>query len=73
MSIATIHSTDAKRHSSNIQHGLTDLIDQARKDIDQVKDPRFQALLETSAEVLIGLRKAFEDYSQGQEKVWQNS
>jgi hypothetical protein len=31
-----------------------------RADIQQVDDPRFEALLETSAEVLGGLKKAFE-------------
>jgi hypothetical protein len=73
MSISTVESTDVKRHSSNVQHGLTDLVKLVRNDIDQVKEPRFQAMLETTAEVLIGLRKAFEDYSEGKEKVWRSS
>jgi hypothetical protein len=71
MSVQSINSTDAKRHSSSMQHALTDLVKQARKDIDQVDDPQFKAILETTAEVLIGLRKTFEDYSEGREKVWQ--
>lgn len=54
-----------------MQHALTDLAKQARKEIDQVDDPQFKAILETTAEVLIGLRKTFEDYSEGREKVWQ--
>jgi hypothetical protein len=72
MSIPTTDSPDVKRHSTNIQGALTDLVDHVRKDIDQVKEPRFQAMLETTAEVLIGLRKTFEDYSEGKEKVWRS-
>lgn len=71
MSIQSIDSTDAKRYSPSMQHALTDLVNQARKDIDQVDDPRFKAILETTAEVLIGLRRTFEDYSEGRERVWQ--
>jgi len=54
-----------------MQQALTDLVDQARKDIDRVDDPQFKAILETTAEVLIGLRKTLEDYGEGREKVWQ--
>lgn len=32
--------------------------------------PIAKALFETSAEVLIGLRKAYEDYEQGSESAW---
>ncbi len=70
MSIATINSADPKAHSSNIQDALTDLIDHVRTDIDKIDEGRFQALLETTAEVLIGLRTAFEHYNEGQEKAW---
>ncbi len=59
-----------KRHSSTVQHSLTDLVHQVRKEIEQVEDPRFKAILETTAEVLIGLRKTYEDYSEGKEKVF---
>jgi hypothetical protein len=71
MSIRSINATDAKRNSSTMQQALTDLVDQARKDIDRVDDPQFKAILETTAEVLIGLRKTLEDYGEGREKVWQ--
>jgi hypothetical protein len=71
MSTQTVNSTETKRHSSIMQHALTDLVHQARKEIDNVEDPRFKAILETTAEVLIGLRKTFEDYSEGREQVWQ--
>lgn len=70
MSIATIESTNPKVHSKTIQNELGDLIQQVRVEIDQVEEPRFQALLETTAEVLIGLQTAFRDYNLGTEKAW---
>ena len=47
---------------------LEDLIDHLREDIDKVKEPKAQALFETSVEVLAGLRTAFEHYERGEEK-----
>lgn len=49
---------------------LLELIDHAREDVTRVEDPRFQALMETTAEVLLGLRTAFEHYDQGAETAW---
>ena len=49
---------------------LDQLIAQVRKDIDQVQEPKAQALFETTAEVLIGLRKAYDDYAKGNEDAW---
>jgi hypothetical protein len=63
-------ATDPKIHSQHIQKMLEDLVTHTRQDLDQVSEPRFQALLETTAEVLIGLRTAFRDYSEGKEKAW---
>lgn len=63
-------SSDPIVHSRNIQDGLKELIEHTRQDIDRVSEPRFQALLETSAEVLSGLRTAFEHYDAGSEKAW---
>ena len=63
---------DPKVHSQNIQRILDDLVAQTRHDVDHITEPRFQALLETTAEVLIGLRTAFRDYSEGKEKAWKH-
>ncbi len=57
-------------HSENIQRLLSDLIAHMRKDVEVVDEPRFEALLETSAEVLAGLRTAFDHYDQGKERAW---
>ncbi|NEE03595.1 hypothetical protein [Phytoactinopolyspora halotolerans] len=43
---------------------------QARSDITHTDDPKAQALLETSAEVLLGLVTAFEHYAEGREPAW---
>ncbi|MDB6170317.1 MAG: hypothetical protein JWM88_3181 [Verrucomicrobia bacterium] len=63
-------TSDPLAHSHNLQKQLGELIDHAKRDLDRVSEPRFQALLETTAEVLGGLRKAYEHYDQGTEKAW---
>jgi hypothetical protein len=66
-------SSDPAVHSAHIQQEIADLIDHLHKDIERVPEPQFQALLETSAEVLGGLRKAFEDYGKHAEAAWRSS
>lgn len=70
MSIATIESTDVRVVSKSIQKEINGLVEQLRSEIDQVEEPRFQALLETAAEVLIGLGTAFRDYNEKPERAW---
>jgi len=70
MALATIDSTDPKVHSTHLQKALQEMIDHTRRDITKVQEPRFQALLETTAEVLIGLQTAFKDYNEGREEAW---
>jgi hypothetical protein len=64
-------SSDPDVHSQHVQEQLRELIDHLRKDVERVTEPRFQALLETSAEVLTGIRTAFEHYDKHEEKAWQ--
>jgi len=64
-------SAEPAVHSQHLQASLTELIDHLRKDVDRVSEPRFQALMETGAEVLSGLRTAFVHYDQHTEKAWQ--
>jgi hypothetical protein len=47
---------------------LSELVDHLRRDVAKVDEPRAQALFETAAEVLLGLRKAFADYEEGLEE-----
>lgn len=57
-------------HTAKVKDMLTGLIDHVRSDVSKVDDPKAQALFETSAEVLLGLRKAFEDFEQKSEAAW---
>jgi len=41
-----------------------------REDVGRVEDPRAEALFETTAEVLSGLRKAYEHYEKKSEEAW---
>ncbi len=50
---------------------LAGLRDVMRTTIGQVDDVQLKAMLETEAEVLVGLRQAFVDYAAGTEEAWQ--
>lgn len=69
----TESTADPRVHSENIRHQLTALIDHLHTDIERVNEPRFQALLETSAEVLTGLKAAFTHYDEGKETAWKRN
>ena len=72
MDTKTIQSADPEVHAQNIREMLRKIIDHARQDVAQVKEPRFQALLETTAEVLEGLETAFRHYSERKEPAWKH-
>ncbi len=65
--------SDPRLHTANLRRMLTGVIDHAREDVDKISDPKAQALFETTAEVLIGLRKAFEDYERVSEAAWKRT
>lgn len=74
MSILTkADERDPKHHSAKIRDMLSGVIDHVRSDVDKVNDPRAQALFETTAEVLTGLRTAYEHFEQGSEKAWRKA
>jgi hypothetical protein len=62
MAIKTIDSNDPKAHARNVGRALDELVNHLREDIQRFREPKAQALFETGAEVLMGLRKAFEHY-----------
>jgi hypothetical protein len=70
MTAQTAAKTDAHRHAADIEAMLDDVIQRARRDIGDIDDPRAKALFETTAEVLIGLKTAFDHYEQGTEEAW---
>jgi hypothetical protein len=64
---ATQTVTDPRQHTAKIQGMLDDLTRHLREDVGKVEEPKAQALFETTAEVLQGLKKAYEHYEQGVE------
>jgi len=58
------------RHTQKIKVRMRQLIAHLRKDVERIPQPKAQALFETSAEVLTGLVKAFDDYEKGSEAAW---
>jgi hypothetical protein len=63
---------DVHHHTQKIKQMLEDVIAHAREDIDKVSEPRAQVLFETTAEVLIGLKTAYEHYDAGEEKAFRS-
>jgi len=60
-------------HTQKIKVQLRQLIDHLREDVEKITEPKAQALFETSAEVLTGLVKAFEDYEKKSEAAWRTA
>ena len=58
---------DPRYHTANIEAALDDLIQHLREDTAKFDEPKAQALFETTAEVLGGLRTAFAHYDSGAE------
>jgi hypothetical protein len=67
-----INSSNPKDHTANIKKEFKMLIEHLREDVTKVDDPAAKALFETSAEVLIGLEKAFTDYEEKNEPAWKS-
>jgi len=63
-------SQHAKTHSEHVQHLLSQLCDHLKYDIQLVDSPRFQALAETTREVLGGLKRAYQHFDEGNETAW---
>jgi hypothetical protein len=65
--------SDPRHHTAKIKQMLTELMEHARKDVGKISDPKAQALFETTAEVLGGLKKAYEHFEQGTEGAWKTA
>ena len=57
-------------HTQKIKARMRQLIGHLREDVGKITEPKAQALFETSAEVLTGLVKAFDDYEKKSEAAW---
>lgn len=64
-----LETSDPKAHAANIEQMLTEVIDHVRSDIERVDEPKAQVPFENSAEVLIGLRMAYQHYQSGAERA----
>jgi hypothetical protein len=53
-----------------MRKALDDIRNHLREDVVKVDEPQLKAMFETSAEVLGGLSKAFEDYERKNEAAW---
>lgn len=61
---------DPLHHTQKMQKALKEIQGHLREDIEKVDEPQLRAMFETSAEVLGGLRKAFQDYERKNEAAW---
>jgi hypothetical protein len=71
--MATASQKDPKHHTQKMKQRLQDTVTHLRQDIGKVDEPQLAAMFETSAEVLNGLIKAFDDYEKKHEAAWRKS
>lgn len=64
------NTSNPMEHTANVKKEFQALIDHLRSDVEKMDDPSGKALFEVSAEVLIGLEKAFTNYEQKNEAAW---
>jgi hypothetical protein len=64
---------DPKHHTQHMKQRLQETVAHLREDIRKVDEPQLKAMFETSAEVLGGLIKAFDDYEKKNEAAWRKS
>ena len=65
--------SDPRHHTAKLKQMLREIAAHAREDVGKVKDPRAQALFETTAEVLLGLEKAYQDFEERSERAWKGA
>jgi hypothetical protein len=70
MANRTDNATEPTVHTRHVRQMLLDIVTHVRADINNISEPRAQALFETTAETLEGLAKAYEDYGEGREAAW---
>jgi len=69
--MAHASNRDPRHHTQKMQKALKEIQSHLREDIEKVDEPQLKAMFETSAEVLGGLCKAFQDYERKNEAAWQ--
>ncbi|WP_315763458.1 MULTISPECIES: hypothetical protein [unclassified Bradyrhizobium] len=71
--MATASEKDPRHHTQRMKQRLQETVTHLREDIGKVDEPQLKAMFETSAEVLNGLIKAFDDYGNKNESAWRKS
>jgi hypothetical protein len=71
MTETPLDESDPRHHTRKIKTKLDGLVAHLRDDVGRVDEPRAKVLFEVTAEVLIGLSKAFDDYEQRSESAFQ--
>lgn len=69
----TSSDKNPKHHTQKMKQRLQETVTHLREDIRKVDEPQLAAMFETSAEVLSGLIKAFDDYEKKNEAAWRKS
>jgi hypothetical protein len=69
----TSSSKSPQHHTQRMKTRLQETVTHLRQDIGKVDEPQLAAMFETSAEVLSGLIKAFDDYEKKNEAAWRKS
>jgi len=62
MSAHAYTQEDPRYQTAGIKEKLTDVSNQARETIEKVNDARAKILLRTTADLITGLKSAYEDY-----------
>jgi hypothetical protein len=68
--MASVSDRNPQHHTQNMKKRLSETIVHLREDTAKVDEPQLKAMFETSAEVLGGLVKAFDDYEKKNEAAW---
>ena len=71
--MASASEKDPKHHTQKMKKKLDDIVTHLRQDTSKVDEPQLAAMFETTAEVLKGLVKAFDDYEKKNEAAWRKS
>jgi hypothetical protein len=71
--MASTADRNPQHHTEKMKARLQEIVTHVRADIQKVDEPQLKAMFETSAEVLIGLIKAFSDYEKKNEAAWRKS
>ena len=68
----SVEEKNFRPHTRQLKSELRALVGHLRAGVKQLNAAKAQALFETSAEVLTGLVKAFDDFEKKNEPAWKN-